>query len=52
MIENNPTGVSAPFEMLREELEAESEFFAAVVRKALDDRDLSEQGSPCEGKGA
>jgi len=40
MIENNPTNVSAGFEMLLEETEAEIEFFAAIGRKALDDRDL------------
>jgi len=39
MIQNNPTNVSAAFEMLLEEVEAEIEFFNEVGKAAIEKRD-------------
>jgi len=38
MIQNNPTNVSAAFEMLLEEIEAEIEFFNEIGKKAFEQR--------------
>jgi len=42
MIQNNPTNVSAAFEMLLEEVEAEIEFFNEIGKKAFEERNTAQ----------
>ena len=51
MIENNPTNVSAAFEILLEEVEAEIDFIDRVGAKAFEGRDLAKAREALERAG-